>query len=314
MTPTDRDRERALIALGQALRERDYSFVTVTPATHARVLARGPASGSSLRDVFGWSRPFAKHALPPLLFDLLADAGALTLSESRESGEPYRSAVRFSTLAGELFVHSAYPTTDAGAVFFGPDTYRFCAAIERLGRRAARVVDIGCGSGAGGILAGPGAERLVLADVNDEALAHSRVNAALAGRTGVEVVRSDVLAQLDGAFDLVVCNPPYLRDANHRVYRDGGGAYGEALSLRIAREAGTRLAPGGTLLLYTGAAIVDGEDVFARSVSPILREAGLSFAYEELDPDVFGDELEEPGYERVERIAAVLLTATRPGR
>jgi release factor glutamine methyltransferase len=315
------DREAALVALGCALRERRYAFVTVTPGTHARVLARGPARASSLRDVFGWSRPFTKDALPAALFDLLDEAGALVASATDDT---YRSAVRFSTLAGDLFAHSAYPTADAEAVFFGPDTYRFCAAIARAGRSGARVVDIGCGSGAGGVVAGRRAERLVLADVNDEALAFARVNAALAGIAGVEVVRSDVLAQVEGAFDLVVANPPYMRDEARRVYRDGGGAYGEQLSIRIAREAAARLAPGGTLLLYTGAAVVDGEDVFLEAVATALggarnetrnetrSGAGLAFDYEELDPDVFGDELERPGYERVERIAAVLLTVTRP--
>jgi hypothetical protein len=33
--------------------------------------------------------------------------------------------------------------------------------------------------------------------------------------------------------------------------------------------------------------------------------------YEELDPDVFGDELDRPAYAAVERIAAVLVTARR---
>ncbi|MGH8462790.1 MAG: SAM-dependent methyltransferase, partial [Pseudomonas sp.] len=33
--------------------------------------------------------------------------------------------------------------------------------------------------------------------------------------------------------------------------------------------------------------------------------------YRELDPDVFGEQLSEPGYQQVERIAAVTLTVTR---
>jgi release factor glutamine methyltransferase len=302
------DRERALVALGRALRERGYSFVAVTPTTHAGVLARGPGRAASLRDVFGWSRPFARDVLPTALFDLLVEAKALVPADS---GGAFRSAVRFSTLAGHLLAHSAYPTTATNAVFFGPDTYRFCGAVLRAGRRATRVVDLCCGSGAGGIVAGPTAESVVLADINDEALALSRVNAALAGLHHFEIVRSDLFGRIEGAFDLILANPPYMRDDLHRVYRDGGGKYGEHLSLRIVREATARLAPGGTLLLYTGAAMVAGEDVFLRAAAPTLEAAGVTFHYEELDPDVFGDELEKPGYEAVERIAAVLLTATR---
>lgn len=302
------DRERALIALGRGLRARGYEFVTVTPATHDRVNARDRKRASSLRDVFGWSRSFTKDALPPSFFELLREAGAL-----EETHGVFRSTVRFSSLGQELFVHSAYPTTEAGAVFFGPDTYRFCAAIARASRPAKRVVDIGCGSGAGAIIAGRTAECVVLADVNDEALAYSRVNTALAGMTDVEIIRSDVLAQVDGPIDFIVANPPYMRDELHRTYRDGGGEFGEDLSLRILGEAIGRLAPGGTLLLYTGAAVVDGRDVFLEAAAPPLKAAGMTFQYEELDPDVFGDELEKPGYAAVERIAAVVLTATRDG-
>jgi release factor glutamine methyltransferase len=300
------DRERALIALGRELRRVGYRFVTITPSTHARVDAKEGHPASSLRDIFGWSRPFTKDVLPPSLFDLLDRAEALV-----ESRGVFRSAVRFSSLGGQLFVHSAYPTTHPGAVFFGPDTYRFCRAIMHANVRAQRVVDIGCGSGAGGIIAGRTADRIVLADVNDEALAFSRVNTELAGMPHVEILRSDVLAEVFGPIDFIVANPPYMRDGLHRAYRDGGGEFGEGLSLRIVNEAIDRLAPGGTLLLYTGAAIVDGSDIFLDAATPLLREAGMTFRYEEVDPDVFGEELERPAYAAVERIAAVVLTAAR---
>ncbi len=303
MTPL---RESALLALGRSLRAAGYDFVTVTPATHARNLARDRRLASTLRDVFGWSRAFRCEAVPPAIFRHLEAAGALV-----ESQGLYRSAVRFSTCGGELFVHSGYPTVAREAVFFGPDTHRFCAAVARARVNAKRVVDVGCGTGAGGIVAGRTAERVVLADVNDEALAFARVNVALAGREA-EIVRSDVLAGVGGDLDLVIANPPYMLDSRGRAYRDGGGSLGEGLSVRIVREALDRLAPQGTLLLYTGTTVVDGIDVFRRAVEPFLVERGVTYTYEEVDPDVFGEELEEEGYAAVERIAAVLLTVTSP--
>jgi len=288
----------ALLELGRALARDGYRFVTPTPETHRRVVARR-GEARDLRDVFGWSLPFAPALLPPALLALLREANAVV-----DEGARLRAKVRFSTLAERLYVHSAYPTLDAESVFFGPDTYRFCAFIARSAPRAARVVDIGCGSGAGGLVAAhaAGASELVLADVNTRALTLARVNAALAG-VDAELLQSDVLAGVEGEFDLIVANPPYMRDEAARVYRDGGGAYGEALSVRIVRESLARLRPGGTLLLYTGVAIVDGRDVFYEAARALL--AGCETTYEELDPDVFGEELERPGYERVERIAAV---------
>jgi methylase of polypeptide subunit release factors len=308
------ERLRALVELGRELEASGYEFTTVTPETHRRVNARAPALATDARGVFGWSRPFRRGAISDGMIDLLRAAVALRTTEAGA-----KSAVRVSTLGGRLFVHSAYPTTDADAVFFGPDTYRFCAAIQRASIAAARVVDIGCGSGAGGLVAGLAARRLVLADVNEEALLFAEVNLALAGGPGtgrdVEVVRSDVLASVEGEFDLVVANPPYMKDEQGRTYRDGGGRHGEALSIRIAEEALTRLAPGGTLLLYTGVPMSSAHgkpiDPFFGAVAPLVEGGPFRVRYEEIDPDVFGEELDRPGYEDVERIAAVVLTVTR---
>jgi release factor glutamine methyltransferase len=293
----------ALLELGRALQRAGYSFVTVTPETHRIVNVRaerlGRARARDLRDVFGWNRAFDGELLPRSLFDLLHAADALA-----NDGEIFRSRVRFSSLSGKLFVHSAFPTDETDAVFFGPDTYRFCALLQRWARPTTRVLDVGCGSGAGGISIATQAEQLVLADINGRALDFAHINAELSS-VQAEVVSSDVLAGIEGDVDLVISNPPYMRDDAARVYRDGGGTHGEGLAVRIVNEALARLSKSGMLILYTGSAIVEGVDTFFRSVSPVLREHDAHFIYEELDPDVFGDELERPYYREVERIAAV---------
>lgn len=297
--------DSGLVELGAVLRETGYRFVTVTPETHAAVLKRKAARARDLRDVFGWSLPFDPALLPPRLMGLARDAGVLV-----EDERGLRSSVRFSSLGANLFVHSAYPTLAQDSVFFGPDTYRFCAFVERSVPKAERLVDLGCGSGAGGIHAARRAERVVLADVSPAALRFARVNAELAGER-VEVLESDGLGAIAGPIDAVIANPPYLRDAGGRRYRDGGGELGEGLALRFVEEALERLSPGGRLVLYTGAAMVDGDDVFFRQAEPLCRRAGASMRYEELDPDVFGTELAEPAYAGVERLAAVGLIAVK---
>lgn len=304
------DAPQALLELGRALMREGYHFVTPTPETHRRVLARGDAA-SNLRDVFGWSRVFKRAQLPAEWFALLQAADALD-----QLGDGYRARVRFSSLEGGLYVHSAYPTSAVDAVFFGPDTYRFCTFVRRAAPSSRHVVDIGCGSGAGGLIAAraAGAQRLVLSDINARALFYARINAALSrglepDAFALETPISNVLHDVAGPLDLIVANPPYMRDGAARAYRDGGGQFGEALSVRIVREALARLAPGGTLLLYTGVAVVDGRDVFLEAIEGLLQ--GHTSHYEEVDPDVFGEELERPGYERVERIAAVGLTVRR---
>lgn len=307
------ERSAALVDLGRALRDAGYEFVTVSPETHRRVDARAAAAGHaearSLRDVFGWSRPFDAGLLPPQVLELARAAGVVA-----EQGALLRSRVRFSTLGGELFVHSAYPTLAADSVFFGPDTYRFCELVRKEVTRAERAVDVGCGSGAGGIVAAKRAEQIVLADINPVAVAFAEVNAALARiARKVTTATSDVLAGVRGPFDLVLANPPYMVDRASRAYRDGGGSFGEALAVRIVHDALARLEPGGKLVLYTGTAIVEGGvDAFFERVRGVLDgiPRRVEWTYSELDPDVFGEEIEQnDAYATVERIAAVALVA-----
>lgn len=308
--------EQTLPALLRELRRVDYSFVTPTPLTIERVNARpGNAVASDLVGALGWSRPFDLSMLPPAIRQLLASGD---LVRQRDDGL-FASAIRVSTLGDDLFVHSAYPTLAADAVFFGPDTYRFANAIrEHLKTRTApvtRAVDIGCGAGPGGIVIArerPGAD-IVMVDINETALRYAAANALAAGLTGVVAARSDLLTGVDGSFDLIVSNPPYLNDALERTYRHGGGAYGEALSVRIAAAALDRLTVGGELVLYTGVAMVAGHDPFLAAVSSLLGDRGVVWKYREVDPDVFGEELDGAAYGSADRIAAVVLTVERRG-
>lgn len=304
----------ALLRLSQALWRRGYRFTAVTPASHARVNARdGNPWADGLEDVFGWSRPFRDGLLPADVIELMEAADVL----QAESGG-WRSRVRFSSLGERLFVHSAYPTVSADAVFFGPDSYRFVAAIEdlldRRDRPIQRAVDIGCGAGPGAVtVAGMHPEAEVLAvDVNDLALAFTAVNATAAGVSNVVAVHSDLLRQVDGEFDLIVANPPYMLDPAKRAYRHGGGEHGEGLSLAIVDAALDRLAAGGVLLLYTGVAVVAGKDPLRAASARRLSGGKLRWDYRELDPDVFGEELVRAPYRDVDRIAVVRLLVQRP--
>ncbi|NYT60032.1 class I SAM-dependent methyltransferase [Alcaligenaceae bacterium] len=308
------DPDVALVQLGEALKQLDYRHITVTPATHARVNAR--KSNEWAKDptgVFGWSRPFHAEIVPEPIFKLMQKAG---ITEACKDG--WRSTLRVSALNNHLYFHSAWPTEPADAVFFGPDTYRYVEAMfqhfqvnESLVPRA---VDIGCGAGPGAIeLARRRPEAEVFAvDINDAALRLTRINAILAGAS-IHAKRSNLLTGLDGDFDLIIANPPYMQDPAARAYRHGGGTLGAGLSQDIIGTALQRLNPGGTLLLYTGSAIVDGIDQFRASTAKMLQ-GKCDWSYREIDPDVFGEELETDTYGDVDRIAAVLLCARMPGR
>lgn len=303
----------ALIVLGKNLKSRGYRFVAVTPATHCRVLDRPPPV-TDLQSVFGWNRPFDRYALDPDIFDLLEDAEALEL----ESGW-CKSKVRFATIGDLIFAHSAFPTAEQDAVFFGPDTYRFVrllrASLADLASSASlRLIDVGSGSGAGGIAAATLLGRqtqVVLSDINPKALAFSAVNAVVNDMQAAQPVFSDVLTDIEGSADIIVANPPYLVDEDRRLYRHGGGELGISLAVRIVKESLDRLKLGGRLILYSGTPIIGGIDPLFEAIESVLKLDARHFSYEEIDPDVFGEELDRPAYADADRIAAIGLIATK---
>ena len=87
----------------------------------------------------------------------------------------------------------------------------------------------------------------------------------------------------------------------------------EAYNVAWAEEAMRRLTPRGCMLLYTGSAIVDGGDPFRERLDALAREHDCSLEYEEIDPDIFGDELTRDAYAGVERLAAVGAVIRRAG-
>ncbi len=282
-----------------------YDFVAPTPATHARVVARPDMRAArDLRGIFGWSLPFHRDLLAPGLFDAMRGAELLS-----EAGEMFKSRLRVSRVHDRLFLHSAYPTEAEDAVFLGPDSYRFAdfvrAELARAGG-ATRLVDMGGGAGVGALCAAallPDA-KLTLLDLNPMALRLAAANARHAG-LAIELVEGGSLDAVAGPVDLAIANPPYVIDEEGRTYRDGGGMHGAELSYEWALAAAARLEPGGRMLLYTGVGIVGGRDELREALERGLPPLGCRLSYREIDPDIFGEELERPAYADVERIAAI---------
>lgn len=307
-------RNSALLQLVKYLEATGYHFVTPTPVTHGHVLKRARAACAvTIRDALGWSMPFLAGTIDPEVERLLQAADVL-----EQTAEGVRSTLRLSALHGHLFLHSAFPTVDDDAVFLGPDSYRFADLLERELtakplRSAARIVDLGTGAGVGAIVAGKLCQDAELwgTDINPEALKIAEINARAAGLS-IRFQEGREFAGLDGQFDLVLANPPYIIDAGKRAYRDGGGMHGGEVALDMTRATLPRLKPGGRLILYTGSAIVQGTDNLQVALNSTARHYGCELTYREIDPDVFGEELERPGYEDVERIAVVSAVFSRP--
>jgi SAM-dependent methyltransferase len=309
------ERDDLRIDLLLRLKGLGYAFVTPGNDSHRRVVRQHLLSGrglaGDLRDVFGWNLPFRPGTVGPELFEAMGAAGLLVRRRRF-----WRSTLRVASLDGTLFWHSAWPPKARDAVFFGPDSYRFVDFVRaELPPGPLRIADIGTGSGVGAIaaaLARPGS-RALASDLNPAALDLARINAAAAG-VELTLGQGSGLAPLEGRFDVIIANPPFFASKagrGGRLYRDGGGDLGAEVALAWAEEAAGRLAPGGRLLLYSGAVVEGGVDRLREGLERRLGPKGLILRYREIDPDIFGGLLNHPAYWRVERIAAVGLVAER---
>ena len=180
-------------------------------------------------------------------FDRALDDAALDplrgLVKRRAAGEPLQHLLGTVEFCGHVL------GCDARALIPRPETEELCEKII-AGGVAARVVDVGTGTGAIALtlaLAWPAAQVDAL-DVSPDALALARENAtrlALAER--VRFHHSDLLAALDGSCDVLVANLPYIAadelvSLGREVQRDprlalDGGPDGLRLIERLADEA-----------------------------------------------------------------------------
>ncbi len=145
-----------------------------------------------------------------------------------------------------------------------PETEHVVERALTLASKARRIADVCTGSG---ILAITLAielkpESTVASDISAPALKVAQTNAASLGAR-VEFIRCDLLESLDGNFDLIVSNPPYIPsavidalDAEVRNYDPhvalDGGPDGLAVYRRLIPQARTRLAHGGWLIMEIG--------------------------------------------------------------
>ena len=153
-----------------------------------------------------------------------------------------------------------------------------------------RALDLCCGSGAIALsLKRELAEVAVVAtDISQAALAVARANGASC-ELEIEWLSGDLFAAVEGDFDLVVSNPPYVksgdldrlepevRDHEPRLALDGG-ADGLDCYRRIAHQAADHIRPGGYLLFEVG----DGQSA---EVEKLLAEVGR-FAEVQTKPDL----------------------------
>ena len=146
----------------------------------------------------------------------------------------------------------------------GPAT-RLLAKHVRPVRRGGRLLDLGCGTGALGLVLGGVAIDVLGVDVNPRAVAFATFNASWNRRRQTRAEVGDFLTpdpdtRLNGRFDTVVANPPFvLAPSADLIYRDRS-LPGDRVGARTVERVAGALAPGGRGYILCNWIDADGSD------------------------------------------------------
>ncbi len=197
--------------------------------------------------------------------------------------EPLRDLVKrrgqrepLQHLLGTVEFHGYEFLCDHRALVARPETEELVdLVLKRQGEsRPERVLDMGAGSGVIGLTLAaewPGA-KITLADMSTEALALAKENAGRMGLDGddgrTQFVESNLFGGVEGCFDLIVANLPYLseedmKEISPEVAHDPesalfGGESGRELLLLFISGCPAHLTDGGGVAMEVGAGQAQG--------------------------------------------------------
>ena len=183
------------------------------------------------------------------------------LVKRRGAREPLQHLLGTVEFCGHTFV------CDNRALVPRPETEHLVELIKsKIENWKSKIVDVGTGSGVIALsLAAEFPEAEIIAtDISEDALALAVENAARLGLTDrVRFLRTHLLENAEGAFDLIAANLPYIsteqrQNLSREVLHDPevalfGGVRGDELVWELIALAPSRLQPGGILALEIGA-------------------------------------------------------------
>ena len=180
--------------------------------------------------------------------------------EKMTRGMPMAYALKKAYFYGEAFY------VDERVLIPRYDTERSVDVILRLSPKAKRILEIGTGSGCVAITLG----RLIpeasidAADISKDALDVSETNKKMHGASNVHFIHSDLFSSIEGTYDVIYSNPPYITADEMKALDDSVARYEPHLALeggedgldfyrRIIEAAPRFLNTGGYLVFEIGA-------------------------------------------------------------
>lgn len=188
------------------------------------------------------------------------------MSERLAAGEPWQYVVGATEFMGRTYA------LDNNVLIPRMETELVCERLLKEIPDKGKVLDMCCGSGVLGITAACEKNcRVTLADVSKKALKVAKFNAKL-NKADADFLQTDMFSAVKGKFDVIACNPPYVKtdvidalDDSVKNYEPhialDGGADGLDFYRILAQDAPAHLKRGGALVLEIG--FDQGADVTA---------------------------------------------------
>ena len=260
-------RSDPLLALGLA---RALEAVGFDAAAHQQVLGGGAAAAAARTAelpgplaaavrLFVLGEPVEASAAAPALSGLGVE-GAVALGVLATDGAMVRPCVRI--VAHDVLLLASDLPADEPAADHVAAAHEPSLTLARLTirRPVDAALDLGTGNGIQALLLASHADRVVATDVNERALRFTELNAALNGRTNIEVRHASFLEPAgDERFGVVVCSPPYVVSPDSRVLYREGELRGDAVSEQLVRTVPALLDAGGYATLLVSWVEHDGE-------------------------------------------------------
>ena len=194
------------------------------------------------------------------------------LVRRRGQNEPLQHLLGTVEFCGNIFLCDKRalvprPETEELVEFLDPEIRGQPPAHSGLrpgGKSQVRIIDVGTGSGVIALsLAAKFPEAEIIAtDISDDALLLAHENAVRLGTARVQFLKSDLLEKVDGTFDLIIANLPYISRHDRdqlapEVLRDPevalfAGEKGDEMIRQLIESAPSHLNAGGLLALEIG--------------------------------------------------------------
>lgn len=244
-----------------------------------RAFARKHPEAMELFEVFGLNRAASQKKLKRLLGETLVER---LWSAGMLCGTPdvLRSRLLAAPVGEQIVFHDTFSIFEQDKlthVFFGRSSVRLARSLHDLfqNRRFSRTLDLCTGAGVQALQSSKFSDEVFGVDINPRAVAFAGANAKANHVSNAQFVHSDLFEKLDGRFDLITANTPFLLLRDESIATSGkGGEYGVEVTLRIFEGFEQYLEPGGVARMVVSTAWVDGRSVLEERLRARLSGQG----------------------------------------